>query len=426
MRFKGARLILLIWAISFLVALGTRHDLFYKLTYFLSALIVLSLLWTWLSVRGTRLERQTRAKRSQVGRSVEERFTVYNTALLPKLWLEVRDHSDLPAHRASCVVSALGWRGRRSWTVRTTCWRRGRFTLGPITLTSGDPFGLFTMWRQFPLTSTLIVYPAIVDLPTFTTPVGQLLGGSVMHRRTHYVTPNVSGVRDYVPGDGFNRIHWPSTAHTGRLIVKEFELEPTAAIWLFLDMDGGVQAGWPWVSFPEREGPALLWTSRPRLELEPTTEEYGVTVAASLAKHFIDRQRDVGLVAYGGHRVVIQPDRGERQLIKILGTLALIRAKGRIPLAEVVAAEGLHCSRNTTVVVITPSTEGDWVSALRYLERRGVQVIVVLLIASTFGLAASSREVQAELAASAITTYLVRGGEPVETAFSQGGGIDHS
>ncbi|MFB0546178.1 MAG: DUF58 domain-containing protein, partial [Anaerolineae bacterium] len=80
----------------------------------------------------------------------------------------------------------------------------------------------------------------------------------------------------------------------------------------------------------------------------------------------------------------------------------------------------------TTVVVITPSTEGDWVSALCYLERRGVQVIIVLLIASTFGLAASSREVQAELAASAITTYLVRGGEPLETAFSQGGGIDHS
>jgi hypothetical protein len=55
---------------------------------------------------------------------------------------------------------------------------------------------------------------------------GLLSGGEALRRRTHYVTTNASGVRDYAPGDSFSRIHWRSTARRNRLIVKEFELDP--------------------------------------------------------------------------------------------------------------------------------------------------------------------------------------------------------
>jgi len=171
------------------------------------------------------------------------------------------------------------------------------------------------------------------------------------------VTTNVAGVREYVPGDSFNRIHWPSTARTGRLIVKEFELDPTADIWLFLDMQREVQVGSAWETVPAREGPALLWKEQPRLELDPTTEEYGVTIAASLARHFIRLDRAIGLIAYGQHRQMAQADRGDRQLTKLLETLAVIKARGRIPIGDVVAVETSHFSRDTTAVVVTPSTD---------------------------------------------------------------------
>ena len=79
-----------------------------------------------------------------------------------------------------------------------------------------------------------MVYPPTYPLPGFSPPVGQVSGGDALRRRTHYVTTNVAGVRDYVPGDSFNRIHWPSTARTNRLIVKEFELDPLSDVWLML------------------------------------------------------------------------------------------------------------------------------------------------------------------------------------------------
>jgi len=102
---KRSGVVFLLWAVVLLAALNTGRDLYYHLTYVLSITIVLSFLWTWGSIHWVELERRTRSRRSQVGRVVEERFAVRNTGFFPKLWLEVRDHSDLPGHYASRVVS---------------------------------------------------------------------------------------------------------------------------------------------------------------------------------------------------------------------------------------------------------------------------------------------------------------------------------
>lgn len=399
--------------------LVTGRYLLVRLHYLIGATLILSFLWTWLNIRGVQLVRQTRSRRAQVGQVAEERFMVRNTGWLPKLWLEIRDESTLPNHWTSRVVNSLPPRRQRGWSVRTYCRRRGRFTLGPITISSGDPLGLFRLERHIPTTSTMIVYPATFDLAGFEPPGGRLAGGGAMRRRAHYITTNVAGVRDYAPGDSFNRIHWPSTARTGRLIVKQFEMDPTADIWLVLDMDQAVQVGEPAKDLSELQGPAVLWAPSLKTQIDPYTEEYGVTVAASLARHFLAQNRSVGLIAYGQEREVVQLDRGERQVAKILETLAVIRAEGRWPLEHVLAAEERAFGRNTTVIVITPSTSENWVAALRDLKRRGVQVLAILLEPSTFGPAPSAMDVVVSLAANYITSYLVKCGDDLATVLRQ-------
>ena len=301
--------LLLLLVFILVEALATGHRLFYNLTYLLAAIISVSYFWSWSNIHHLHLVRQTQSQRSQVGSVAEERFLLHNKSRVPKLWVEVRDHSDLPEHHASWVVNALGPHRARGWAVRTVCRQRGRFTLGPITLITSDPFGLFERRKRLPATSSMVVYPFTVDLPRFAFPSGQLTGGGTMRRRTHQITANVRGVREYAPGDSFNRIHWPSTARTGRLIVKEFELDPTADVWLILDMEGAVQADLLWKERADEA--ASMWPRRPALE--PSTEEYSVTIAASLAKYFLVRNRAVGLIAYGQRREVLSPERGERQ-----------------------------------------------------------------------------------------------------------------
>ncbi len=411
---RGWLVVLALLAVSFVEAMATGRALWFNLLYLFTAVLLVSYVWAWSNVSGLQLVRQTRSQRSQVGEIVEERFLVRNRGLLPKLWVEVRDHSDLPEHHASRVVNSLGGHRSRGWAVSTVCRRRGRFTLGPVTLTSSDPFGLFEKRRTISATSSMVVYPFTVELEHFRLPSGELPGGGAMGRRTHYVTTNVSGIRDYFPGDSFNRIHWPSTARTGRLIVKEFELDPTADVYLFLDMQGSVQADRLWE--PPADGVQPLWPTRPRLA--PSTEEYGVAIAASLARHFLAHNRAVGFVSYGQGREATQADRGERQLTKLMETLAVIRALGKVPMAQVLAAEGKALGRNTSVVVITPSDDIKWVDRLRDLRRRGIRGLGIVLDPVSFGRPANVDGLLAALRQNGIRSYRVREGDALAAALT--------
>lgn len=53
----------------------------------------------------------------------------------------------------------------------------------------------------------------------------------------------VRGVRDYVPGDPVRRVHWPSSARRGDLVVKEVEEPGAPRLIVALDLGGGAAAG---------------------------------------------------------------------------------------------------------------------------------------------------------------------------------------
>jgi uncharacterized protein (DUF58 family) len=130
-----------------------------------------------------------------------------------------------------------------------------------------------------------------------------------------------------------------------------------------------------------------------------------------LAKHFLAQDRAVGFITYSPGRELIPADRGERQLTKILETLSVIRAEGRIPLTEIITAEGAHLGRNTTAIVVTPTHQRYWIAAAREIIRRGVKVITVLVDPHGFGSPRSNEHLVDELAASGIMTYMVREGD---------------
>jgi uncharacterized protein (DUF58 family) len=420
---RSRRLIILaLLALSLVGALVTGRDLFFNLLYLWLAVIVIAAVWTWTGINRIRIGRHTRALRAQVGRPMEERLSVRNTSAVPKLWLEVRDQSDLPGHEASLVVDSLGPNRERVWVVRTMCRERGRFRLGPLALTSGDPFGLFQITRSVPQTTNIVVYPMTVELPEFTLPLGPMPGGDALRRRTHYVTANAAGVRDYAPGDSFNRIHWPSTARRDRLIVKEFELDPLSDIWLFLDGYGDAQA-----SLVSAEPAAPVPTplsvlpghSEP-VRLPPSTEEYAVSITASLAQYFIRRDRTVGLVTYGRTRDVVQPDRGERQLTKMLETLAMFRAQGRMHLSNSLLLESHQLPRWATLILVTAAWDMQWVVTAQSLKRHGMRVVAVLLDAATFGGTNQEPGTVEALWASGIPVLRVKNGDNLVNALSVG------
>lgn len=409
--------ILALSGLSFLAAQGTGIRLFFHLFYLLLALLALSYLWAWLNLRGLQVQREAFTQRSQVGEQARERVTIRNLWPIPKLWVELRDHSTMPQH-SSGFVTYLPANDRRRWVTRTACTMRGKFTLGPATLISGDPFGIFRLERKVPGSSEVLVYPQTTALPGFSLPSAELPGGQDVKSRTYHVTPNVASIREYQPGDSFNRIHWRSTARSGQLMVKEFELDPTAEIYLVLDMQERAQQHLLGEGAPAgRAGPGQRAVRE--LRIAESTEEYGVLAAASIARHMLEQNRTVGLISWGQHRELIPAERESRQLFKMLEALSVLRAHGAQPLAEVLAAESVRFGRNCTLVIVTASLDERWVASLQQLLYRGVRAVVVLIDPQSFGGWRDTLAIRARLAELRVPTYLFAQGQSLADALAR-------
>lgn len=302
------------------------------------------------------------------GDQLQEEFTLHNESRLPILWAEFVDESTLPGYQPGRVVGCPAASFYR-WRAQVTCRQRGVFRLGPHRLHLGDPLGLFSLRVDFDYADVVVIYPRVVRLPQIQLPKGNTNG--VERRRWSLRGPlPAASVTEYRPGDSLRHIHWRTTAHQGRLMVKELETEPSGDVWIVLDVNRAVHQG---------EGPS-------------STLEFGVMAAASLAAELLSGAsaggggqgtRAVGLLtaapahvpgapgawgvdgvgaAHDGTRTVLLPPQpGQAQLWRILAALAPLQAVD-VTLADLLysshaqgaPALGRRAQRAPALVVITP------------------------------------------------------------------------
>ena len=330
-----------------------------------------------------------------MGEVFEEHFEIRNVSWPACLWLEIINLSNLPMAGGSRLLTVISPHQRRFYTARTLLYRRGAYLLGPTSMASGDPFGLFTIRKHYQAKDTLVVLPMTFPINDFPPPPGLLPGGRAIRQRTSDVTPHATGVREYVPGDPMKRIHWPSTAHRGRFMVKEFEQDPQADIWLFLDAQQEVQA-----SLPEQaidfNGDGW-WLRRPNVALPRDSFEYVISAAASLASYFLLERQAVGLACATGKSIVVSAERGERQVNKIMETLAFLQPDGTMPLLGLVTMRAKLLPIGTGVILMTPSTRPGLLLAVDDLQRRNLRPVVVLIKPETFSGTGESETIVAAL-----------------------------
>jgi len=416
----GQKVILTLLALSIIAGMATGGKLYYRLSVFWALLYFGSWIWSRFSLRELKFKRSARTLRAQVGQIFEERFEIQNLNRFPRLWIEIQDQTSLPGSDGSRVITMLMGRQARSYLARVRLVRRGVFGLGPTTLATGDLFGLFPKEETLAEQDTLLVYPMMVEIKGFPNPPGMLPGGEALRRRTHQVTPNAAGVREYNTGDPLNRIHWLSTARRGRMMVKEFELDPLADVWIFLDAAQNVQA---WIEEPALEAQTKdIWSRAGKIELPPSTEEYGVSIAASIVRDYLRQGRAVGLACSGQHLSLISPDRGGRQLGKILEALSLTQAKGALPLQALIEIQVKHMVRGSTIVLVTPSTSKEVALVGDFLIRRGLRPIMVLIDAESFNGPPGTDELAERIKLLGIPYKIVRKDMDLASALSDGYG----
>jgi uncharacterized protein (DUF58 family) len=84
--------------------------------------------------------------------------------------------------------------------------------------------------------ASLIVYPSTVDIESLFVPVNLLQSDRTVNRWIIDDPFIVAGSREYTSGDPLNRVHWPSTAKTGNLMIKKNEFTSQRSMTVLLNM----------------------------------------------------------------------------------------------------------------------------------------------------------------------------------------------
>jgi uncharacterized protein (DUF58 family) len=339
----------------------------------LGGLWLISYVWARGLAAGLTIIREMRYGWVQVGDVLEERFTLNNKNWFPATWAELEDHSTLPGYNAS-LATGVESTGTNQWRKRGACDRRGLYQLGPTSLLTGDPFGIYTVTITDPAKATLMVMPPVVPLPQLDIIPGGYSGEGRPLPDAPERTVDASSVREYVPGDSLHLVHWKTTARHDKPYVRLFDGTPASDWWILLDLQAAAQAGTGGDS----------------------TEEHGVMLAASLAVRGLRAQRGVGLVVNGKRLEWLPPRTGAGQRWEILRVLALA-ARGESSLGELLEHVRPSLGRDASLVIITPTAKLDWLTRLPLLLRRGIRSTVFLFDLHSFDAKLDNSKLATEL-----------------------------
>ncbi|MCT9820974.1 DUF58 domain-containing protein [Microbacterium sp. W1N] len=207
----------------------------------LLAVVAASVLTVYLVGRSESVTRSFSPDGVTVGRTVRVRLQVTVRSALPTAQGVWREHlpAGLEGEAAGVFPALSSATGTRFEAVELDyeidAVRRGIRSVGPLTVTSTDPFGFARRRHTVGAPVAVTVAPAVVDLGAVSDLPGEA-GGSV-HTSTNQLGQGADNLvpRHYVPGDSMRRIHWRASAHRDQLMVRQEEQETTPEAIVVLD-----------------------------------------------------------------------------------------------------------------------------------------------------------------------------------------------
>jgi uncharacterized protein (DUF58 family) len=138
---------------------------------------------------------------------------------------------------ASFEVAKLRRRESTTATYRVTCRPRGVYRVGPTMVSASDPLGLAETRLPAGPVDRIVVYPALEELSGFPIVRGQdpaMQASRPEHSRRG--GEDFYTLREYQRGDDLRRVHWPSSAKTDELMIRQLETPWQSRALVLLDV----------------------------------------------------------------------------------------------------------------------------------------------------------------------------------------------
>jgi uncharacterized protein (DUF58 family) len=199
----------------------------------------LPLLAAFAAKRGARrilVRRRLSDVRVTPGSRVMVTLDVENRSPIATSFLLLEDRLPTPLGRAArLVIGAIREGSHQQATYTLVPQSRGRYLLGPLVVDVSDPFALTRLRLEFPERDELLVTPEVEDLGVAPDPSSGPSFGASRARQLFRTGEEYYTMRQYQEGDDLRRIHWPSVARTGELMIRQDESSRRASGLVFLD-----------------------------------------------------------------------------------------------------------------------------------------------------------------------------------------------
>jgi hypothetical protein len=252
----------------------------YILAFSFLALLVLGLIWPWVSMKGIRCYLECPDRRVEENQELGLVFRVKNFWPLPVFGLMVQGEFLQESDESEPVAFALrrvGAWSESEFRILVTPRRRGRLPTGEVSVTSGFPFGLLDVSKQVDGCRPTLVWPACVSLDGF--PVSDStrfsLQGALRDRAGN--DGDSIGVRLFRIGDRLRNIHWAQSARSQKLMVRERQSIASTGATVLLDL-----------SPSEHEGRGV-----------DSSFEWAIRIAASICSHLHEAHSPIRVVSFG-------------------------------------------------------------------------------------------------------------------------------
>jgi uncharacterized protein (DUF58 family) len=188
--------------------------------------------------------RRIERKRLFPGGRLIVRFSVRNLGHLPSPPLLLTDQAAAALGGPSRFsLASLAPQKREIVVVERRPIARGKYAVGPLTARLVDPFGLAEANATLAGAEDILVYPRVEQLAAGGPPADRSGSGPSAVFRLAPAGEEFYAVREYESGDPLRKIHWPSVARTGQLMIRQDEARFYPRATILLDARTGAHRG---------------------------------------------------------------------------------------------------------------------------------------------------------------------------------------
>jgi uncharacterized protein (DUF58 family) len=172
----------------------------------------------------------------QPGQRVTVELEIENGAPTSTSFILVEDRLPPTLGRpARLVLSGIPGRNSQRVSYSMVCRTRGRFSIGPLRMDLSDPFALTKVRIEFSERDDLVVFPEVEELDRAPSSQYGSGAGESASRQLFRTAEEFYTMREYVLGDDLRRIHWPSVARRGKLMIRQDESARRSLATVVLD-----------------------------------------------------------------------------------------------------------------------------------------------------------------------------------------------